>query len=483
MKRVFVIGLDCAAPELVFDRWRDDLPNLRRLMESGVYGEIESTIPAITVPAWMSMMTSKDPGQLGFYGFRNRKNYSYDDMAFATSLMVKEKTVWDILSERERRCIVVGVPPSYPPKPLNGCLIGCFLTPSIESDYTYPRSLRDEIAEHVGTYILDVPNFRTDDKENLLKQIYDLMEVRFETVRYLMGNKPWDFFMFVEMGVDRIHHGFWEFMDESHPKYVPGSPYKNAIYDYYRAVDAQIGSLLERLDDDTAVIVVSDHGAKKMDGGICFNDWLIREGYLKLKHPVQGEPVQLTSDMIDWEHTLAWGSGGYYGRLFLNVKGREPQGVVDPEDYEKVRDELIEKLEALTDEGGRDIGTRVFKPQQIYREVRNISPDLIVYFGDLDWRSVGTVGNPKIWTYENDTGPDGANHSQYGIFILYDPGSNDRGRLEGLHVMDVAPTVLELMGIEPPEDMSGRDVREGASAYTPEEEEEIDRRLEALGYL
>lgn len=482
MKKVFIIGLDCAAPELVFGRWREDLPNLRNLIEGSLWGDIESTIPAITVPAWMSMMTGKDPGQLGFYGFRNRKNYSYDEMSFATSLMVRERTVWDILTERGKSSVIVGVPPSYPPKPLNGCLIGCFLAPSTEADFTYPKSLKEELEEEVGPYILDVPNFRTDDKENLLRQIYDLMEVRFRTVRYLMEHKPWDFLMFVEMGVDRIHHGFWEFMDEGHPKYVPDSPYEDAIHDYYRAVDAQMGSLLERLDDDTAVIVVSDHGAKKMDGGICFNDWLIEEGYLTLRETPPA-PARLTPDMVDWSRTIAWGSGGYYGRLFLNVRGREPQGVVAPEEYERVRNELAEKLEALTDESGRNIGTKVFKPQRIYREVRNIPPDLIVYFGDLDWRSIGTVGNPMIWTYENDTGPDGANHAQSGIFVLYDPSSRDSGRVEGLHVMDIAPTVLELMGIEPPKDMSGRDVRDAASAYTPEEEEEIDRRLEALGYL
>ena len=84
-KRVLVIGWDCAAPELVFDAFKDDMPNTHRLMAQGTYGELESTIPPITVPAWMCMMTSRDPGELGIYGFRNRKDYSYDALTIANA--------------------------------------------------------------------------------------------------------------------------------------------------------------------------------------------------------------------------------------------------------------------------------------------------------------------------------------------------------------------------------------------------------------
>jgi predicted AlkP superfamily phosphohydrolase/phosphomutase len=119
MRKVLAIGLDCAPPELVFDRWRPYLPNIGRLMGAGLYGELESTIPPITIPAWMSMMTSKDPGQLGLYGFRNRKDHSYDSMTLATSLAVKEETAWDILARAGKTVTLIGVPPSYPPKRVN----------------------------------------------------------------------------------------------------------------------------------------------------------------------------------------------------------------------------------------------------------------------------------------------------------------------------------------------------------------------------
>ncbi len=455
-RKVFVIGLDCAEPDLVFRRWREDLPNLRRLMEGGLYGRLRSTTPPITVPAWSSMMTSKDPGQLGFYGFRNRADYSYDRMRIATSRAVTEDTVWDILSRAGKRSVLVGVPQTYPPKPLNGVMVTCFLTPSTQSQYTYPDALKAEIEALVGDYMLDVPDFRTEDKDRLLRDIYRMAEQRFQVVQHLMATQEWDFFMFVDMGVDRIHHGFWKFFDPAHPKYVPGNRYENAIHDYYRYVDEEIGRLLERLDDDTVVLVVSDHGAKPMVGGICINEWLIQNGYLVLKERPEGT-VPLEKVEIDWGKTRAWAAGGYYSRISLNVRGREPEGIIPPEDYEKVRDELAEAIAALTDENGVNIGSVAFKPQEVYRTVRNIPPDLIVYLGDLSWRAVGSVGLNRIYTYENDTGPDDANHAQEGIFILYDPKVSWGGReVEGLDLLDVAPTILDRMGQPVPQDMEGK---------------------------
>jgi predicted AlkP superfamily phosphohydrolase/phosphomutase len=456
MKRVFVIGLDCFTPQFVFDQWKDELPNLKGLIEKGAYGLLESTIPAITVPAWQSMMTSKNPGKLGFYGFRNRANYSYDEMFYANSLAVKEPTVWDILGKAGKKSVVVGVPQTYPPKPVEGCLIGCFLTPDTDSDFTYPSDLKEELWKNVGEYIIDVKDFRTDDKIRLIKQIYEMTARRFSTVRYLMDNKDWDFFMFVEMGPDRIHHGMWKFVDPEHPKFEPGNRFEKSILNYYKYLDDEIGTLLEALDDDTVVLVVSDHGAKKMDGGINFNDWLIQKGYLVLKEMPEGR-TSLKNDNIDFSRTRVWGSGGYYGRLFINVKGREPQGVVDPRDYERFRDELVAELEALTDPEGNNIGTRVFKPEETYPVVNGVAPDLIVYFGDLNWRSLGTIGNDSLWSFENDTGPDDANHAQHGIFILYDPENPGGGReFEGAHLMDIAPTVLHHLDQPIPDDFEGK---------------------------
>jgi predicted AlkP superfamily phosphohydrolase/phosphomutase len=456
MSKVFVIGLDCAEPTLVFDRWRDQLPNFRRLMDHGVYGNLESCTPAITVPAWSVMTSSKDPGTLGIYGFRNRADHSYDKMNIATGSAVKEDRVWDILSRSGKQVNVVGVPGTYPPQPVNGCLVGCFLTPSIASNYTYPPEFKDEIKQWVGEYQVDVKDFRTDDKAYLLKQIYEMTETRCKLVKKMLVEKPWDFFMFVEMGVDRIHHGLWSYTDEKHWRYQPDNPFINSIRDYYIYLDREIGEMLDLLPPDTMVMVVSDHGAKCMDGGIAINEWLYREGLLVLADAAPIKMTPLERVKIDWSRTKAWSSGGYYARIFMNVQGREPNGIIAPTDYERERDELARRLIAIPGPNGQDIGTKVFKPEEIYHHVNNVAPDLIVYFGDLAWRSVGSLGLESIYTFENDTGPDDANHAQQGMFILYDPTRDLGGHRLQAQIMDVAPTVLKYLDEPIPADMQGQ---------------------------
>ena len=448
--KVFVIGLDCAAPELVFDRWRDDLPNLTYLAENGSHGELQSCIPAITVPAWSVMMSGKDPGQLGFYGFRNRSDHSYNGRFIATGNYVREKRVWDYLTIAGKKSIVVGVPQTYPVRPLNGHLISGFLTPGNHSEFTYPATLKDEVLSIAPDYDVDVPQFRTDDKDWLLEQIWAMTEKRFRVVDNLLINKPWDFFMLMEIGVDRIHHGFWSYHDPEHRRYVQGNPYESAIHDYYVYIDQQIGEWLNRIPKDTVVMVVSDHGAQRMDGGICLNEWLWQEGFLTFKEDPKPDEITRFDDLeVDWSSTTAWGEGGYYGRVFINVRGREPEGQVLLSDYEAFRSELADRLTRIPDPDGQDLGTRVFKPHEIYAEVRGVAPDLMVYFGDLLWRSVGSLGHGSTYTFENDTGPDDCNHAQNGLMIVYDPRgveASELARCSDLH--SVAGTVLDIYGIE-----------------------------------
>ncbi len=455
-KRVLILGLDCGEPSLIFAKFRDEMPNLKRLASMGMWGQLESITPPITVPAWMCSMTSKDPGQLGVYGFRNRADHSYEKMTIANARAFTEPTVWDYLGRAGKQSFMLGVPPSFPPKQVVGGMVGCFLSPNTQSKFTYPENLREDVLRVAPNYLVDVPNFRTDDKSWLLQKIYEMTEDHFKVIRHWIKEKPWDFMMSVEIGVDRLHHGFWKYCDETHPKFEPGNPLANSIHDYYVWLDQQIGGVLELIDDDTTVIVMSDHGAKKMDGGITINEWLINEGYLVLEEKPQGV-VPLEKVKVNWAKTRAWGSGGYYGRLFLNVQGREPQGTIPPNEYEKVRDELIAKISAIPDDKGKPIPTRVLKPQQIYRATKNIPPDLIIIFGDLYWRAVGSIGLNALHTFENDTGPDDANHAQMGMFIYYDPRCNLGGReLKGLQLYDIAPTVLSEMGQPVPADMIGK---------------------------
>ncbi len=251
-RRVLVIGLDCAAPQLVFDQWLDELPNIRSLTERGRFGVLRSCDPPITVPAWSVMTSSRSPGVLGFYGFRNRKDHSYDAMGFADSRSVRVPRVWDIVSGKGRPVVVLGVPQTYPVSPVNGVMVSCFLTPDTTRQYTYPPALKQEIEGLVGEYMVDVPNFRTEDKARVLRDIETMTERRFKVAEHLLETRPWDLFFMVEMGTDRVHHAFWRYFDPEHRLYEPDNEFENAMLDYYRGVDEKMGRLLRFADDDTA---------------------------------------------------------------------------------------------------------------------------------------------------------------------------------------------------------------------------------------
>jgi predicted AlkP superfamily phosphohydrolase/phosphomutase len=453
--RILVIGLDCAAPELLLGD--DRLPNIRRLMEAGAYGRLESVVPPITVPAWMCLSTSQDPGSLGVYGFRNRKDHSYDPLSVVDSRWIGAPTIWDRIAMRGGRSIIIGVPPSYPPRRINGICVGCFLTPDTRTHaYTEPAAVRSQIESLVGDYPVDVKQFRTDDKDRLRSEIVDMTRKHFQVVRHFLAHEPWDYFQLVEIGLDRVHHGFWKHHDPSHRLHDPESPYRDVVRDYYRLLDHEIGEVLGLLDEETVVLVVSDHGARPIEGAFAVNEWLLRQGHLALgQYPDQVTPLEQLA--VDWSRTRAWSTGGYYGRIFLNLQGREPAGTIAAADYEHVRDALKAELEATTDPAGRPLGTRVFKPEEVYARVERVAPDLIVHFGDLAWRAVGGVGyQGRVHLQENDTGPDDCNHAQYGAFVLAGPGVQAVGELEGARLLDVAPTLLELGGYDVPGSMQGR---------------------------
>jgi len=484
--KICILGLDCAAPDVLF---RDErLTNIRRLMDVGLYGRLESVVPPITVPAWMCMSTSQDPGSLGIYGFRNRLDYSYDKLGFVNSASIKSLALWDCLAREGKKSIVVGVPPNFPPRRINGISVGCFLTPDpVKDDFTYPTSIKAEITNLVGEYPVDVKNFRTDRKDWLRDEIFAMNRKQWTVVKWLLTEQEWDLFQFVDIGLDRVHHGFWNYFDPTHVQYEPGNPYEQVIPDYYQLLDEQIGSVMELLDDDTILLLVSDHGAQRLDGGIAVNQWLIDEGLLVLDEtPTQVTPFNQLK--VNWAKTRVWSEGGYYARVFFNVEGREPQGVIPPSQYEAFRDEVKAKFEAMTDSKGQPLHSLVFKPKEVYHTVRNVAPDLIVHFGGLFWRSIGTVGYPDIYVRENDTGPDACNHAQKGMFLLVAPNCPLSGQYEGAHLLDVAPTLLDLAGYEIPDSMQGRSLVAGMEKRKPddsdaEREKVIHERLAGLGYV
>ncbi|MDY6770369.1 MAG: alkaline phosphatase family protein [Candidatus Nanohaloarchaea archaeon] len=465
-RKVVVIGLDCADPGLIFDDLRDEMPTLASLMDDGSYSELRSVTPPITNPAWYCMMASKTPGQLGAYGFRHREVGSYDDKYLATHDRIDHDRIWNILDHEGLTSAVIGVPNTYPPEDIDGLMVTSFLTPDTDSDFVAPAERKDEImdvASFDGQYtsnddfMLDIEDFRSDDNQRILDDIFAMTEQRARVAAHVLEQDDPDFFMTVFMGPDRLHHGFWKYYDEDHKDYEEDNEFEDAIPEYYRFLDRQLAALLDSVDDNTTVIVVSDHGARPIDGCICINEVLREEGLLTLKDEPD-EMTRLDEDMIDWDKTEAWGWGGYYARLFLNVEGREDSGQVPQDEYEAKRDELIELFEDLTGPDGEDIGTRVLKPEDVYDEVNGDQPDLMVFFGDLSWRSSGSVGN-GIYLEKNDTGPDHANHDWDGIYIINRPGEDGDGRIDRQSILDIAPTILDELDIEQPADFDGTPIR------------------------
>lgn len=449
-----VVGLDCASPRLIFGPEAPNLPNLRRLMGAGVWGLLRSCDPPITIPAWSCMMSGLDPGTLGCYGFQYHDERGYGPGRLSTSDTIRAPRVWDRLSTAGKRVCVLGVPQTYPPYPVNGVMVSGLLTPDSSAEFTHPTELKAELTHNAGDYIIDAENFRTNDKDALLDRIRALMNNRFDVAEYLLSRERWDFFMMVDMSIDRLHHAFWRYWDADHPQFDGGRRYAESVPRHYEEVDARIGRLLDRIDDDTTVFVVSDHGARALHGGFCINQWLVERGYLVLKDG-PSSPSPLRPEMVDWPRTMAWAAGGYCARIMLNVRGREPEGRVDPSEFTAIRNQLAVELCEVNGPSDQIIRSQIITPGETYREVRGIAPDLIAYIGDLSWRAVGQVGMPGLFTATNDSGPDDANHDFDGVFIASGGPVRSRGEAAGISIYDVAPTLLDILG-EPDRTLPGR---------------------------
>lgn len=460
--RVLVVGLDGLVPNLVFDRWRNDLPTFRRLMNDGAWGKLRSVDPPVTVPAWACMTTGCTPSQLGVYGFRCRPLGSYDQRYFATSDQVRQPRVWELLAAAGFRSGLLGIPQTWPPTPVQGWLVTDFLTPSTSSPFTHPACLAAQILAAHPDYRFDVDEYRTANHERLVHEVREVAELHCKVFRELAATHGGDFLMMVEMGPDRMHHAFFRHCDPFHPRHDPVHPLVHTVLDHYRLLDRFLDQLLQDAGDDCTVLVVSDHGARSLRGGFRINQWLIDLGYLVLRQPLR-RPRAFDESLVDFSKTRAWAWGGHYARVFVNLNGREPQGQVPKEDYEAFLARLTQELEAALLPGGAPAHHRVLRPQPPPGALSPAGdwPDLLVYPGDLDLRAVGTVGGAGWFVEGNDTGPDDANHDPDGVFIGWDPsGKLGHGERSGLSILDVTPTILDLFGVAIPEGLAGRSMCE-----------------------
>ena len=457
--RTVVLGLDSMPPDLMFERFLPQMPNFKALMERSSFGILKSCDPPITVPAWAVMFTGMDPGSLGIYGFRHRRPGTYWDTYSPNPQMLPHPPAWELLSRSGKRVCVIGMPPGYPPPTVNGVYISDFLTPDGAKDFVTPESLAPEILGVAGGYEFDV-TFRAEDRQRIGDQLIDMTQKRWAVARHLWAKERWDLFALHEIGPDRIHHTFWKFFDRTHPRFEDVPAYRELVDRYYTMLDDEMGKFLALVGDDVTTFVLSDHGSMAMDGCFCINEWLIQKGYLVLKGPAPARGTPIEKVQVDWTKTTAWGAGGYYARIFFNVKGREPQGILPAFQIPAMTQRLAQDLAKVQLPTGSMLAPDVRAPAKIYREVKGDPPDLMVYFGNLKWRSAGTLGHGSLFLTENDTGPDDSVHSFDGIYLMSQPGRAAGGKRDSQSIIDVAPTILQRMGVPTPPSMQGKAIAE-----------------------
>lgn len=456
--RVLVIGLDSVPPRLAFDLLADELPHLSALRRRGLWGPLRSTDPPITVPAWVTMTTGRPPGQLGIYGFRNAAPGSYAPRICGAGDL-RFPRIWELLASGGRSSVAVSVPLSWPPAaPPPIALTSCFLAPGGEAPWASSPGLQRELEARFGPYVIDVDGFRSDDKARTLEQARRLTAQHFAIFRHLVTSRAPEFAMLVDLGPDRVHHALLSAVDPAHPRFADGHPLAGAVRDYYRLLDRELAATLELAGPETLVLVVSDHGVRPLLGAICVNEWLIESGWLVLRSR-PAAPAPLSRLDVDWSATRAFAEGGYHGRVWLNLAGRQPRGIVPPDRATGLLDELARGLEAIPGPDGRPLATRALRAAELYGpDPAGLPPDLTVYFDDLGRRAAGTVGHGTLHLPGNDTGPDDANHDFHGILVAAGPGLPAGREAAGLELADVFATCCGALRLAPPPGTAGRDL-------------------------
>jgi predicted AlkP superfamily phosphohydrolase/phosphomutase len=551
-KRVLVIGMDAVTLDLLIPWVKEEkLPHIAKLMANGGFSKLASTMQPISAPAWTSFMTGMQQGKHGLYDFVRRKSDSYE-IEVTNASMISAPTLFDLVSEAGKRVIAINVPYTYPPKPVNGVVISGPFTAVSDDRIVYPPEKAESILNLVENYRI-LPDYDATKPKPLSaygEALLQAVEMRRQIALHLI-KEDWDLFTVVFMATDPVQHYFWHCMSENVKH--DDCPH-DMILRVYQRVDSAIGDLLAEIDEYTVVMLLSDHGAGPLDTMVNLNRWLADHDWLQfysatgrqkkrwrrllvdkamrlyknnfsseLRARIRrwlgarrfdqikgGVESTLFSSVIDWQKTQAYALGAG-GNIYLNVRGREPEGVIEPgQQYEEILEKLSSDLYTLIDpDTGANLLKKVWRREDLYKGPnQHLGPDLILEWSDYKYWGRGRYDVQNVPVFEkryqmefSDLVLTGA-HRRYGVLILYGPGVKTGFDMSKACIVDLAPTILAFLNLPIPDDMDGLVLQDAfdedaikitytertqhkgkAQEFTDSESEHISDRLRQLGYL
>ncbi|NLF00808.1 MAG: hypothetical protein GX601_07505 [Anaerolineales bacterium] len=563
MGKVVVVGLDGAPLDLVRP-WIEQgkLPTLRRLLREGASGPMRSVVHPYTAQAWTTMVTGVNAGRHRLFDFWERDLEIYG-FHLTNASMRAAPAVWSWLNEAGCRTIVVNVPMTFPPESVDGVMIAGRDSPGLSSAFTYPPQLKAELEQVLQRPYVIVPGdwrwMRLGRPEKASQELLDEVDVRFEVVRHLTTTRPWDFCMFVVGATDGAAHFFWRQHERAYPTHDPAlfQQQGDVLLQVYQRVDEHLGTLMANLDDDTSIVVVSDHGSGRREPyAFHLNAWLAERGWLSFVD--EGERGASLGDWtakgvkalkelaynllpyqqltrarklwperwrrglsryelfsgIDWRRTRAF-SEERRGSIWINVRGREPEGIVEPgEEYDALRAEIAEGLQAVRNpETNEPVARRVWRREELFDgPYLERIPDLLLevaspacfmrYDRGNDGPSLRTLTAQDLSKLDVN-----GDHRMDGTLVVWGPGIRPGHTLDRTDIRDVFPTVCYLMGVAIPDDIEGALAEDAfrpdwierhtprvehrspdadspeTRYYSEDEAREVEDRLAGLGYL
>ena len=506
--KVVVFGVDGATFNVMrplIEKGR--LPHLAKLIKNGVSGPLQSTVPPVTAPAWVSFMTGVNPGRHGIFHFVTNSHLDYEEGTLLGSAQIGEKTLWQVLTDHNKKMILVSVPMTYPPTPISGVMVCGGGDRLVQRIATYPQELNSKINEIFGfeeteAGVKFTASFTNDIKEAwldaALNKVKHFTQKIKETSLYLMGEHEWDFLMVYFLATDALQHHFWSFMDPAHPAYDPrlALKYGEEINKSYETVDAAIGELLTHIDPSSYIVVLSDHGFGPLQKTFFVNKWLEKIGLLKVKEgwfkqrkfglysptfyrilskvglgflgrlfpefvrqlpvPILGWKRYGLNDRIDWRRTKAYGTA--FG-ININKKDREPQGIVAPgKEYEEVVQKITASLKELEDpEIGERVVDRIIRKEEAYHGPHmEEANDIFFTIKEMAYAHGKDLDAPALFKPVTPDEMGTGSHRFEGVFSLHGPGVKQGATLSGAEIIDVMPTLLHLMGLPVREGLDGK---------------------------